>query len=120
MMGLDNMSALAHSVEDLFYIIRERKIEIIDNDLLFDLVFQALDFIKYDIGKLQSGDCTTSDCSSFIKDIEDYVSTLELSSSTKLQDKLNLEDTYEKEITNLNFLYREGSDIVKIVLNKIV
>lgn len=118
MMGLDNMSALAHSVEDLFYIIRERKIEIIDNDLLFDLVFQALDFIKSDVGKLQSGDCITSDCSSFIKDIEDYVSTLELSSSTNLQDKLNLEDTYEKEITNLNFSYKEGSDIVKIVFEQ--
>lgn len=118
MMGLDNISALAHSVEDLFYIIREGKIEVLDNDLLFDLVFQSLDFIKCDIGKLQSGDCISSNYFNFIKGIEDYVSTLELSNSMKSKDSISLESTDEKEIVDLIFSYKEDSDIVKIIFEQ--
>lgn len=118
MMGLDNIAALAHSVEDLFYIIREGKIEVLDNDLLFDLVFQSLDFIKCDIGKLQSGDCISSNYFNFIKGIEDYVSTLELSNSMKSKDSISLESTDEKEIVDLIFSYKEDSDIVKIIFEE--
>lgn len=118
MMGLDNIAALAHSVEDLFYAIREGKIEILDSDLLFDLVFQSLDFIKGDIGELQSGDCISSDYSHFIKGIEDYVSALELSNSMKLKDNTSLESTDDKEITDSIFSYKEDSDIVKIIFEQ--
>lgn len=118
MMGLDNIAALAHSVEDLFYVIREGKIKVLDNDLLFDLVFQALDFIKCDIGKLQSGDCISSNYFNFIKGIEDYVNTLELSNSMKSKDNISLENTDEKEIVDLIFSYKEDSDIVKIIFEQ--
>ncbi len=118
MMGLDNISALAHSVEDLFYAIREGKIEVLDNDLLFDLVFQSLDFIRRDIDELQSRGCISSDYSNFIEGIEEYVSTLELSSSMKSKDNANLENTDEKEVINSNFAYKEDSDVVKIIFEQ--
>ncbi|EQJ72577.1 histidine kinase-, DNA gyrase B-, and HSP90-like ATPase family protein [Clostridioides difficile P38] len=118
MMGLDNISALAHSVEDLFYAIREGKIEVLDNDLLFDLVFQSLDFIRRDIDELQSRGCISSDYSNFIEGIEEYVSTLELSSSMKSKDNANLESTDEKEVIDSNFEYKEDSDVVKIIFEQ--
>ncbi|HBE9726577.1 chemotaxis protein CheA [Clostridioides difficile] len=118
MMGLDNISALAHSVEDLFYAIREGKIEVLDNDLLFDLVFQSLDFIRRDIDELQSRGCISSDYSNFIEGIEEYVSTLELSSSMKSKDNANLESTDEKEVIDSNFAYKEDSDVVKIIFEQ--
>ncbi len=118
MMGLDNISALAHSVEDLFYAIREGKIEVLDNDLLFDLVFQSLDFIRRDIDELQSRGCISSDYSNFIEGIEEYVSTLELSSSMKSKDNTNLESTDEKEAIDSNFEYKEDSDVVKIIFEQ--
>lgn len=118
MMGLDNISALAHSVEDLFYAIREGKIEVLDNDLLFDLVFQSLDFIRRDIDELQSRGCISSDYSNFIEGIEEYVSTLELSSSMKSKDNANLENTDEKEVIDSNFAYKEDSDVVKIIFEQ--
>ncbi|HBG1232503.1 chemotaxis protein CheW [Clostridioides difficile] len=118
MMGLDNISALAHSVEDLFYAIREGKIEVLDNDLLFDLVFQSLDFIRRDIDELQSRGCISSDYSNFIEGIEEYVSTLELSSSMKSKDNANLESTDEKEAIDSNFEYKEDSDVVKIIFEQ--
>ncbi|MDE3349071.1 chemotaxis protein CheA [Clostridioides difficile] len=118
MMGLDKISALAHSVEDLFYAIREGKIEVLDNDLLFDLVFQSLDFIRRDIDELQSRGCISSDYSNFIEGIEEYVSTLELSSSMKSKDNANLESTDEKEAIDSNFEYKEDSDVVKIIFEQ--
>ncbi|HFL3854931.1 TPA: chemotaxis protein CheW [Clostridioides difficile] len=118
MMGLDNISALAHSVEDLFYAIREGKIEVLDNDLLFDLVFQSLDFIRRDIDELQSRGCISSDYSNFIEGIEEYVGTLELSSSMKSKDNANLESTDEKEVIDSNFEYKEDSDVVKIIFEQ--
>lgn len=118
MMGLDNISALAHSVEDLLYAIREGKIEVLDNDLLFDLVFQSLDFIRRDIDELQSRGCISSDYSNFIEGIEEYVSTLELSSSMKSKDNANLESTDEKEVIDSNFEYKEDSDVVKIIFEQ--
>ena len=118
MMGLDNLSALAHSVEDLFYAIREGKIEVLDNDLLFDLVFQSLDFIRRDIDELQSRGCISSDYSNFIEGIEEYVSTLELSSSMKSKDNANLESKDEKEVIDSNFEYKEDSDVVKIIFEQ--
>ncbi|EQE12086.1 histidine kinase-, DNA gyrase B-, and HSP90-like ATPase family protein [Clostridioides difficile CD68] len=118
MMGLDNISALAHSVEDLFYAIREGKIEVLDNDLLFDLVFQSLDFIRRDIDELQSRGCISSDYSNFIEGIEEYVSTLELSSSMKSKDNANLESKDEKEVIDSNFEYKEDSDVVKIIFEQ--
>ena len=118
MMGLDNISALAHSVEDLFYAIPEGKIEVLDNDLLFDLVFQSLDFIRRDIDELQSRGCISSDYSNFIEGIEEYVSTLELSSSMKSKDNANLESKDEKEVIDSNFEYKEDSDVVKIIFEQ--
>lgn len=118
MMGLDNISALSHSVEDLFYAIREGKIEVLDNDLLFDLVFQSLDFIRRDIDELQSRGCISSDYSNFIEGIEEYVSTLELSSSMKSKDNANLESKDEKEVIDSNFEYKEDSDVVKIIFEQ--
>ncbi|MBQ5316022.1 MAG: chemotaxis protein CheA [Oscillospiraceae bacterium] len=49
MMGLDNMSHLAHSVEDLFYIIREQHPVIKDTGRLFELVFTASDLLRAEI-----------------------------------------------------------------------
>ncbi|MDR1192903.1 MAG: chemotaxis protein CheA [Peptococcaceae bacterium] len=62
MMGFNGISGLAHSVEDIFFIIREtpEKLGIVFN-ALFDLVFQTSDFLKREIEKIQNGDFEESD-----------------------------------------------------------
>lgn len=54
MMSFNNISSLAHSVEDVFYILRENpaKLSIVFNSI-FDLVFQASDFFKKELEGLQ-------------------------------------------------------------------
>ena len=56
MMGLENMSTLAHAIEDMFYIIREEKPVISDSKDLYELVFSASDLLKAEIELLQNDD----------------------------------------------------------------
>jgi len=56
MMMFNNISILAHSLEDLFYFIRENKAVKINFENLFDLVLSGIDFIKGEVSKIES-DC---------------------------------------------------------------
>jgi len=56
MMMFNNISVLAHSLEDLFYFIRESKAINIDFEKLFDLVLLGIDFIKGEVSKIEN-DC---------------------------------------------------------------
>ena len=46
MMLYNNIGTLAHSVEDLFYFLREKNPQVVNCSELSDLVFEAVDFIK--------------------------------------------------------------------------
>ncbi len=54
MMMFNNISVLAHSMEDLFYFIRENKEAKIDFENLFDLVLSGIDFIKGEVSKIEN------------------------------------------------------------------
>ena len=53
MMMFDDISTLAHSIEDLFFFLREEKPEYVDYAQLTDLVLDAMDFIKVEIDQIQ-------------------------------------------------------------------
>lgn len=73
MMGLENMSTLAHSIEDMFYIIREEKPVIESIETLYDIVFSSSDLLKAEIDMLQDDDSVPTDFSEQNKKIEDFV-----------------------------------------------
>ena len=54
MMMFNNIAVLAHSLEDLFYFIRENKAASIDFENLFDLVLCGIDFIKGEVSKIEN------------------------------------------------------------------
>ncbi|MBQ4310650.1 MAG: chemotaxis protein CheA [Oscillospiraceae bacterium] len=76
MMGLNNMSHLAHAVEDMFYIIREDNPTINSKNVLFDLVFSASDLLKAEIELLQNDEYAPSDFSEVMDKIEKYAASL--------------------------------------------
>jgi len=55
MMLFNNIASLAHSVEDLFSFLREKKPNIVDYCSLSDLLLQTVDFIKTEIKKIKEG-----------------------------------------------------------------
>lgn len=68
MMGIENMSTLAHRVEDMFFLIREDPSRLNANSgTIFDLVFQASDYFKAEIEVVQDPDYTPSNADSLIE-----------------------------------------------------
>lgn len=77
MMGVESISNLAHAVEDVFFIIRDNpaKLEHV-NEALFDLVFQASDYLKAEIDAVQEDEYTPKDPSDMIQQLEQQASIL--------------------------------------------
>lgn len=76
MMGLENMSSLAHAIEDMFYIIREEKPVINNTKQLYELVFNASDLLKEEIELLQEDNYAPTDFGGAKIQIESYVGVL--------------------------------------------
>lgn len=76
MMGLTNMSTLAHSIEDMFFIIREDKPVITTMKELFALVFSGSDLLKAEIELVQDDSSEPTDFSETIEKIKTYVHVL--------------------------------------------
>lgn len=76
MMGLDNMSKLAHAIEDMFYVIREDNPVITSMETLYDIVFNASDLMKAEIELLQEDEYTATDFSEQIAKIKAYAAVL--------------------------------------------
>ncbi|MRN54029.1 chemotaxis protein CheA [Paenibacillus monticola] len=76
MMLFNEISKLAHSIEDLFYVIREEKPVQIDYSMLSDLVFEGIDFIKIEILKIKEGADASADASELIQRIKRYLEQL--------------------------------------------
>lgn len=76
MMGLDNMSKLAHAIEDMFYIIREDNPVISSMSDLYDLVFTASDFLKAEIELIQEDEYTATDFTEQIDKIHAFAAVL--------------------------------------------
>ncbi|MBE6838350.1 MAG: chemotaxis protein CheA [Ruminococcus sp.] len=76
MMGLENMSSLAHAIEDMFYIIREEKPAMDSTKDLYELVFNASDLLKAEIENLQEEEYTATDFAPCHDKIKAYVEVL--------------------------------------------
>ncbi|MDR1674588.1 MAG: chemotaxis protein CheA [Oscillospiraceae bacterium] len=72
MMGLENMATLAHSMEDLFFIIREEKPVIRSYERLFGLIFSAADLLSGEIDLLQDDSVPLTDFSAQVQTIKEY------------------------------------------------
>lgn len=78
MMGFESLANMAHSVEDVFFIFREdpSKLSIVQ-DSIFDLLFQASDFIKNEMDALQNGSDDHEDPQPLIAQIKEQVARMD-------------------------------------------
>jgi two-component system chemotaxis sensor kinase CheA len=88
MMFFDNIAKLTHKNEDLFYFIRENKIERLDYAGICDITFEVIDFVKVELGKIDSNAEPDGNPESTIAKIEKYHKNL-----------LNEEKSDLKEVT---------------------
>ena len=73
MMGIENVSVVAHRIEDMFFIIRDNKDAASDYSSIYDIVFQGSDFIKNEIETIQDESTSPKDPDELIVLIEDEI-----------------------------------------------
>jgi two-component system chemotaxis sensor kinase CheA len=76
MMMFSNISSLAHSVEDLFYYIRENDQVDYDCSTVCELVISALDFIRNEVFLIEEGKEPSTSETNLVSDIESYLLVL--------------------------------------------
>ncbi|RDU23684.1 chemotaxis protein CheA [Anaerosacchariphilus polymeriproducens] len=93
MMMFNNISTLSHSMEDVFYYLREDKPEHVDCTGLSDLVLESIDFIKVEIEKIKYGKQTDGDSSMLTDLLKDFLSALmKENNSNTFEYKVGLEE----------------------------
>lgn len=112
MMSYNSISVLAHSVEDVFFILRESpsKLSLIFNTI-FDLVFKASDFFKAELEKLQDEEYIEGDPSELINQLKQQISILKDEAPSKEQtgsESSTVNSETDNELT--------GNDVSKILV----
>jgi len=87
MMHYENISLIAHTIEDLFYFLREEKPKKIDCLKLTDIVLESADFIKHETDKIVEGRKSDGDGSELIRRIKNYLSRLKADNSKENAEK---------------------------------
>lgn len=105
MMLYDDVSKTAHSMEDVFYYLREENPSGVDYSTLTDLVLEGMDFIKGELGKIEAGSTPDADPTIVINKIETYLKELkggksEIVKSDKKEKEESAKDTEENIVLN--------------------
>ncbi len=76
MMTFSSISAVSHSIEDLFFFIREEKPQNIDFTVLSDLIFEGIDFIKSEIERIKNSEDINGDISYLSQKVKSFLNVL--------------------------------------------
>ena len=76
MMLFENISSAAHSIEDLFYFLREENPTGVDYSTLTDFVLEGMDFVKGELDKIEQGLPNDGDGTETVLKINAYLKQL--------------------------------------------
>ncbi len=82
MMLFDNIARLAHSIEDLFFLLRNEKPTEVDTSTLSDLVLDGVDFIKIEVEKIKNHQQADGNADDLVDMIKEYLVRLKQEAST--------------------------------------
>lgn len=85
MMLFNNISTLAHSIEDLFYFIREKTPSSVNFSELTDLILKGADFIKAELVEIEEGRDSNADSGVIIDEIRVFLAHLKKTNSLSEQ-----------------------------------
>ena len=80
MMEFNSLMTVAHRIEDLFFIIREKTIDVVPEALrpeLFDMIFQAVDFFRGEIEKVENGEALSDSIDSIVDKINSLIDKIQ-------------------------------------------
>ena len=75
-MMFDNITAVSHKLEDVFYYLRESHPENVPHLELVEHVLEVEDFISSELEKIRNGDPADGDASGIIKDLDKFLESI--------------------------------------------
>ncbi len=84
MMEYNSMMSVAHRAEDLFSIIREKSIDIVPESqrpVLFDLLFQTIDFFRQEIDHIENGQPLTENIDNLVQKVNSIIDQIQNTNS---------------------------------------
>lgn len=82
MMEFGSLATIAHHIEDLFFYIRDKGIESLNEEQkkeLFNLMFRSEDSMRNEIGKVEQGQPLSDNFDSFATEIHDFLQKISIS-----------------------------------------
>ena len=79
MMEFNSLMTIAHRIEDLFFVIREKTMDAIPEERkgeLFDLIFQSIDFFRAEIEKVENNEPLNTSIDSFLDKINHFANKI--------------------------------------------
>lgn len=79
MMEYESLATVAHRIEDLFFIIREKGMDAVPEEAhpdLFEMMFQSIDFFRGEVEKIESGQPLSNDIDSFLQKINSVINKI--------------------------------------------
>lgn len=89
MMLFDNISHLAHSLEDLFDYLRENSELNVDYEAITDLILKSIDFIKNQLVKIENNETADGNPEKLVSDIRKQLETITNRSSRESKEDEN-------------------------------
>ncbi len=80
MMEFDTLATVAHRIEDLFFIIREKTMDVVsqgDRPALFDLLFKSIDYFRGEVEKVEASQPLDKDIDSFLSNINSLIAKIQ-------------------------------------------
>ena len=99
MMMFDNIANISHTIEDLFYFIRESKPEKIDYSILTDLILEGSDLIKAETEKINNDKEADGNFTIYIQKSNEFLSILKIANEISEDSEKN-QDDITKRIEN--------------------
>ena len=79
MMEFNSLMTIAHRIEDMFFVIREKTMEAIPESMrpeLFDLIFESIDFFRSEIEKIENNEPLSNNIDSFLSKINTFANKI--------------------------------------------
>ena len=79
MMEFNSLMTIAHRIEDLFYVVREKTMDAISESQrpeLFDLIFESIDFFRAEIEKIENNEPLSTNIDGFLAKINAFANKI--------------------------------------------
>lgn len=110
MMMYNQISGLAHKVEDIFYVIRENTDIKYDFHKLVDFILESIDYYKIELIKIRNGEQPDGETDKLISELDTYLDEIKEVSGLKTTKKVTQENTVKEQKYYISSIQKESKE----------